>query len=259
MRTVMSKDGTPIAFVQSGQGPALILVVGAFNDRSTGLPLAAVLSEHFTVFNYDRRGRGMSGDTAPYAIEREIEDIDALITEAGGSASEFGYSSGAILALMAAARGLPITKLALYDPPFMADAESSRRFKDLVGQLAALIASDRRGEAVELFQTKALGMPADVVAQLRQAPFWPALEDVAHTLVYESTILGDMPTLAERMGSIPVSTLVISGGEIQVRMLHAAQAVADALPNAEYRSLSGQTHDIIPEVLAPVLEEFFKG
>ncbi|OLE35075.1 MAG: hypothetical protein AUG48_11800 [Actinobacteria bacterium 13_1_20CM_3_68_9] len=226
MRTVMSKDGTPIAFDQSGQGPALILVVGAFNDRSTGLPLAAVLSEHFTVFNYDRRGRGMSGDTAPYAIEREIDDIDALITEAGGSASVFGYSSGAILVLMAAARGLTITKMALYDPPFMVDAESSRRFKDLVGQLAALIASDRRGEAA---------------------------------LVYESTILGDMPTLAERMGSIPVSTLVISGGEIQVRMLHAAQAVADALPNADYRSLSGQTHDINPEVVAPVLEEFFKG
>jgi pimeloyl-ACP methyl ester carboxylesterase len=259
MRTVISKDGTPIAFDQSGQGPALILVVGAFNDRSTGRPLAALLSEHFTAFNYDRRGRGMSGDTAPYAIEREIEDIDALITEAGGSASVFGYSSGAILALMAAARGLSITKLALYDPPFMVDAESSRRFKDLVGQLATLIASDRRGEAVELFQTKALGMPADVVARLRQAPFWPALEDVAHTLVYESTILGDMPSLDERMGSIPVSTLVISGGEVQARMLHAAQVVADALPNAEYRSLSGQTHDINPEVLAPILKEFLKG
>ena len=259
MRKVISKDGTPIAFDQSGQGPPIILVVGVFNDSSTGAPLAAQLSEHFTVFNYDRRGRGMSGDTAPYAIEREIDDIDALITEAGGSASVFGYSSGAILVLMAAARGLTITKMALYDPPFMVDAESSRRFKDLVGQLAALIASDRRGEAVELFQTKALGMPADVVAQLRQAPFWPALEDVAHTLVYESTILGDMPTLAERMGAIPVSTLVISGGEVQPRMLHAAQAVADALPNADYHSLSGQTHDIIPEVLAPVLEEFFKG
>jgi len=259
MEKVLSKDGTPIAFDRSGEGPPIILVVGAFNDRSTGRPLAALLSEHCTVFNYDRRGRGMSGDTAPYAIEREIDDIDALITEAGGSASVFGYSSGAILVLMAAARGLTITKMALYDPPFMVDAESSRRFKDLVGQLAALIASDGRGEAVELFQTKALGMPADVVAQLRQAPFWPALEDVAHTLVYESTILGDMPTLAERMGSIPVSTLVISGGEIQVRMLHAAQAVADALPNADYRSLSGQTHDINPEVVAPVLEEFFKG
>jgi pimeloyl-ACP methyl ester carboxylesterase len=257
MRKVISKDGTPIAFDQSGEGSPIILVVGAFNDHSTGAPLAATLSEHFTVFNYDRRGRGTSGDTVPYAVEREIEDIEALITEAGGSASVFGYSSGAILALMAAARDLTITKLALYDPPFLVDAQSSRRFKDLVGQLTELIASDHRGEAVELFQTKALGMPAEVVTQLRQAPFWPALENIAHTLVYESTLLGDMSALAEQMVSIPVSTLVISGGEIQGRMLQAAQAVADALPNAEYRSLSGQTNDIEPSVLAPVLETFF--
>lgn len=257
MRKVISKDGTPIAFDQSGEGPPIILVVGAFNTSSTGAPLAATLSEHFTVFNYDRRGRGASGDTAPYAIEREIEDLDALITEAGGSASVFGYSSGAILALMAA-RGLTITKLALYDPTFLVDAQSTRRFKDLAGQLAELIASDQRGEAVERFQTQALGMPASVVAQLRQAPFWPALEDIAHTLVYESTLLGDMPTLAERMASILVPTLVISGSENQARMLQAAQALADALPNAEYRSLEGQTHDIVPAVLAPVLVEFFK-
>src|SRR5258708_2601503 len=142
MRKVISKDGTPIAFDQSGEGPPLILVVGAYNDRSTGTPLAATLSEHFTVFNYDRRGRGESGDTTPYAIEREIEDLAALIPEAGGSSSVFGYSSAAILALMAAARGLTITNLALYDPPFLVDAKTARRFKALVGQLAELIASD---------------------------------------------------------------------------------------------------------------------
>src|SRR5260370_3543008 len=148
MRKVISKDGTPIAFDQSGEGPPIILVVGAFTTSSTGAPLAAQLSKHFTVFNYDRRGRGASGDTVPYAIEREIEDIDALITEAGESAFVFGYSSGAILALMAAARGLPITELAVDDPPFLVDSESSRRFKDLVGQLAALVGSRHRGDAV---------------------------------------------------------------------------------------------------------------
>nr|HET6904722.1 alpha/beta hydrolase [Ktedonobacteraceae bacterium] len=257
MRTIISKDGTPIAFDQSGEGTPIILVVGAFNERSTGAALAASLSNHFTVFNYDRRGRGASGDTVPYATLRELEDLDVLITEAGGSASVFGYSSGAILALMAAARGLPITKLALYDPTFFGDAKTTQRFKDLVGQLTELIASDRRGEAVELFQTQALGMPTSVVAQLRQAPFWPALEAIAHTLVYESTILGDMDILAEQLPSITVKTLVISGGEGQARMLQAAQAVADALPSASYRSLSGQTHDLVPAVLAPVLEEFF--
>ena len=258
MKKVISKDGTPIAFDRSGEGPPIILVVGAFNERATGAPLAALLAEHFTIFNYDRRGRGMSGDTVPYAIEREIEDLEVLITEAGGSARVFGYSSGAILALMAAARGLTITKLALYDPPFLVDTESSRRFKELVGQLTELIASGRRGEAVALFQTQAVGIPAEVVTQLRQAPFWPALEAIAHTLVYEATLLDDMPKLSERMASIPVSTLVINGGENQVRLLHAAQAIAEGLPNAEYRSLAGQTHDINPEVLAPVLEKFFK-
>jgi pimeloyl-ACP methyl ester carboxylesterase len=256
MRTVISKDGTPIAFDQSGEGPPIILVVGAFNERSTGAPLAVQLSKHFTVFNDDRRGRGASGDTVPYAIERELEDLDALITEAGGSASVFGYSSGAILALMAA-RSLPITKLACYDPPFFGDAQSSQRFKDLVGQLAELIASGHRGEAVELFQTQALGMPAHVVAQMRQAPFWPALEAIAPTLVYESTLLGDMDVLAKQLPSITVKTLVISGGKIQARMLPAARAVADALPTASYRVLEGQTHDLVPAVLAPVLEEFF--
>jgi pimeloyl-ACP methyl ester carboxylesterase len=257
MRTVISKDGTPIAFDQPGEGPPIILVVGAFNERSTGAPLAATLSKHFTVFNYDRRGRGASGDTVPYATLREIEDLDAIITEAGGQAAVFGYSSGAILALMAAARGLAITKLALYDPTFFGDAESSRRFKALVDQLAELVASDHRGEAVELFQRSALGMPAHVVTQLRQAPFWPALEAIAHTLVYESTILGDMPQLSEQLPSITVPTLVISGGEIQGRMRESAQAVAEALPTASYRSLPGQTHDIVPAVLAPVLEAFF--
>jgi pimeloyl-ACP methyl ester carboxylesterase len=259
MKTVISEDGTPIAFDQSGEGPPIILVVGAFNERLTGAPLAAQLSKRFTVFNYDRRGRGASGDTVPYATLREIEDLDVLITEAGGQAAVFGYSSGAILALMAAARGLPITKLACYDPPFLVDAKTTRRFKELVGQLAELIASDRRGEAVELFQTQALGMPTSVVAQLRQAPFWPELEAIAHTLVYESTILGDMDVLAEQLPSITVKTLVISAGEVQARLRQAAQVVAAALPTASYRSLEGQTHDLVPAVLAPVLEEFFKG
>src|SRR5215510_5602535 len=114
---VISKDGTTIAFEKSGKGPAIILVVGAFNDRATGAPLAQFLERHFTVFNYDRRGRGESGDTGPYAIEREIEDLDTLIAQAGRSAFVFGYSSGATLALRAAAYGLAISQLALYEPP----------------------------------------------------------------------------------------------------------------------------------------------
>jgi len=257
MRKVLSKDGTPIAFDQSGEGPPIILVVGAFNDRSTGAPLAAQLSEHFTVFNYDRRGRGASGDRMPYAIEREIEDLAALITEAGGSSSVFGYSSGAVLALKAAASGLAISRLALYEPPFLLDDGFPKLARDVSARLTELIASGRRGEGVELFQTEMVGIPAEIVAQLRHAPFRPALETIAHTLVYEATLLSDLPVLAEQLPSITVPTLVISGGNSQAKMGSAAQTLAAAHPAAQHRSLEGQTHDIVPAVLAPVLEEFF--
>ncbi len=250
MGTVTSNDGTRIAFDQSGPGPAIILVVGAFNDRSTAAPLSRFLERHFSVFNYDRRGRGESGDTAPYAIEREIEDLDALIAHAGGKACVFGYSSGAILALRAAAHGLAISQLAFYEPP-----PTGAKAGQLAPQLTELIAAGRRGDAVELFQTEAVGIPAAVVAQMRNAPFRPALETMAHTLVYESTILKSLPT--ELIASVRVPTLVIDGEESQEVMRQAAQSLADALPDGRYRTLEGQGHDIVPAVVAPVLEEFF--
>jgi pimeloyl-ACP methyl ester carboxylesterase len=259
MNTVNSKDGTPIAFDRSGEGAPIILVVGAFNDRSTGAPLAATLSAHFTVFNYDRRGRGASGDSTLYAIEREIEDLAALLDEAGGSASVFGYSSGAILALKAAARGLTLSRLALYEPPFLLEDGFPKLAQEISVQLTELLSSGRRGDAVELYQTELVGIPAQIVAQMRQAPFRPALENIANTLVYDATLTGDMGVLAEQLPSISVPTLVISGGNSQARMRSAAQTLAGALPNAQHRSLSGQTHDIVAEVLAPVLEAFFKG
>ncbi|MBV9231923.1 MAG: alpha/beta hydrolase [Chloroflexi bacterium] len=257
MKKVLSKDGTPIAFDQSGEGPPIILVVGAFNTNSTGAPLAAQLSKHFTVFNYDRRGRGESGDTLPFAIEREIEDIDALITEAGGSASVFGYSSGALLTLKAAASGLAISRLALYDPTFLVDDGTPQRAQDVLVRLTELISSGRRGDAVELYQTELVGIPPEIVAQLRHAPFRPALEDIAHTLVYDTALLADMPVLAQQLPSITASTLVISGENSPAKVHSAAQTLADALPTAQYRSLEGQTHDLVPAVLAPVLQEFF--
>jgi pimeloyl-ACP methyl ester carboxylesterase len=250
MEKVISNDGTTIAFDQSGEGLAIILVVGAFNDRATGAPLARFLERHFTVFNYDRRGRGESGDTAPYAIEREIEDLDALIAQAGGSAFVFGYSSGATLALRAAAHGLAISKLALYDPP-----PSGSRAGQIAPQLAELVAADRRGDAVELFQTEAVGIPAAVVAQMRNAPFRPYLEKIAHTLVYDSTILGALPD--GLLASIRVPTFVLDGEESPAAVRHAAQTLAEALPGGRYRTLKGQGHDIDPAVIGPVLEEFF--
>src|SRR5258708_9846771 len=164
MKKVLSKDGTPIAFDQSGHGPAVILVTGAIARRSEAASLAAHLSPDFTVFAYDRRGRGESGDTAAYAVEREVEDLDALITEAGGSAFVFGHSSGAVLALEAA-RLLPtkITKLAVYEPPFIIDDSRPPAPEDYVPHLNELVSSGRRGEVVEYFMTEAVGVPAEMV------------------------------------------------------------------------------------------------
>lgn len=259
MRKVTSKDGTPIAFDRSGEGAAIILVGGAFQHRLIDprtAQLAALLAPHFTVFHYDRRGRGDSGDTAPYAVEREVEDLEALIKEAGGSAFVYGMSSGAALALEAAARGLAITKLALYEPPFMVD-DSRPRPPNLATQYTELTSSGRHGDAVELFMTKAVGMPVEAVAQMRNTPMWPALEAVAHTLAYDATIMGDGSLPTERAASVTVPTLVMDGGASPAWMRTAVQALTDALPNAQRRSLEGQTHDVAPEALAPVLEEFF--
>lgn len=259
MRTTVSADGTRIAFDQAGDGPPVILVLGAFNDRSTGAPLAKALESRFTVLNYDRRGRGASGDTQPYAVEREVEDLDALIREAGGAARVFGYSSGGTLALEAASRGLNITQLAIYEAPFMVGDDVPRPPKDLVLQLAKLVASGNRGEAVELFQTRLVGIPEQVVIQLRNAPFRPALEATAHTLVYEATIVGDLELPVGRLSSIKTPTLVVYGGESPAFMGNGAMALAKALPDGRVRALDGQNHDIVPPALAPILLEFFSA
>src|SRR5258708_22891038 len=181
MKKIHSQDGTPIAFNQSGQGPAIMLVLGAFNDQASGAPLAAHLSERFTVFTYDRRGRGDSGDTAPYAVDREIEDLEALIKEAGGSASVFGYSSGATLSLKAAARGLAITKLALYEPPLIVDDSRPRPPQDLAAQISELVLAGRRGEAVELFHPKGVGLPLRKPVPVVHAALPPTPEKIGHT------------------------------------------------------------------------------
>jgi pimeloyl-ACP methyl ester carboxylesterase len=257
MEAVLSADGTRIAFDRLGSGPPLILVVGAFNTRTTTAPLADALQEAFTVLNYDRRGRGDSGDTAPYAVDREMDDLEALITEAGGAAAVFGYSSGANLALQAAARGLAISELALYEPPFLIDGTShTRPPADLVERLTELIAAGRRGDAVELFQTKVVGIPTEIVAQLRHAPFRPALEDLAHTLIYEAMILGDFSLSSSLLASIQTPTVVIEGEMSPPVMRAAAAAVAESLPNGRLRTLAGETHDISPGPTAAVLKQF---
>jgi pimeloyl-ACP methyl ester carboxylesterase len=250
MEKIISKDGTDIAFDRFGHGPAVVLVVGAFNDRSTGAPLAEVLASRFAVLSYDRRGRGASGDRSPYAIAREIEDLEAVIGAAGGSASIVGYSSGAVLAMKAAAQGLPIPRLALYDTPPPQPASHA-------AELAALVASGRRGDAVEYFQRRLVGIPEEVILQLRHAPFRRALEAMAHTLVYDATIMGEAALSPEETAAVRMPTLAIAGGAGAPIMHDVAEALARTLPNARTLKLEGATHDIAPGMLGPVLEAFF--
>jgi pimeloyl-ACP methyl ester carboxylesterase len=262
MSEVLSGDGTVIAFDRSGNGPPVIFVDGAFMHRSFGQlrRLGALLATRFTAINYDRRGRGESADTAPYAVQREVEDLDALIAEAGGSAFVFGISSGAALALEAAASGLSIRKLALYEPPFIVDDSRSPIPNDFVTKLKELTSSGRRGQAVELFLTKGVDEPPGAVAATRTLPIWARLEAVAHTLTYDATIMGGDNSLpAERLARVTATTLVIDGAASPSWMHNAAQATKAALPDAQQRTLEGQAHDVAPEALAPVLEEFFGG
>src|SRR5712671_4197438 len=216
MKTVLSADGTTIAFDQSGQGPSLILVAGALCARLSwsGPQLSKLLAPHFTVYNYDRRGRGESGDTMPYAVAREIEDIEALIDEAGGSAYLYGHSSGAALALEAALRlGNTVKKLAMYEAPYNDDAEAQRAWKQYIKQLTEALAADRRGDAVALFM-ELVGMPADQIEAMRHAPAWPMFEALAPTLAYDhSAILGaDASVPTGRAALVTAPALVMYGG-----------------------------------------------
>jgi pimeloyl-ACP methyl ester carboxylesterase len=262
MERVASKDGTTIAFDRSGEGPPIVLVGGALADRSAAAELAAHLAPRFTVIAFDRRGRGDSGEAAPYAVEREVEDIEALIAAAGGQAFVFGHSSGAVLSLEAA-RTTPslITKLALYEPPFIVDDSRAPLPADYVTHLDDLVSRGRRGDAVEYFMTTGPGVPAEVVAGMRHEPFWSSLESTAHTLAYDGTIMGDTmggsPAPLRRWASVGVPTLVMDGGASPDWQRHAVRALVDVLPDARQRTLEGQDHGPDPEVLAPALVEFF--
>ncbi len=256
MDTVTSRDGTTIAFERMGEGPPVVLVCGGSVDRMSNARLAQILASDFTVFNYDRRGRGDSGDTQPYAIEREVEDIEAVVDEAGGSAFVWGSSSGAVLALIAAASGLQFTKLALWEPPFVPEG-SPRPPEDQVAQYETMVAEGRRGDAVEYFMSKVVGMPPEFVAGARAQPWWGATEALAHTLAYDARIMGDYTIPTERAASVKIPTLVIAGGADYPWMRDTATALAAALADGQTRFLEGQGHDVDPSVLAPVLKEFF--
>jgi hypothetical protein len=260
MDTVTSSDGTTIAFDRLGKGRPVILVGGGPTDRSANAPLAELLSEHFTVINYDRRGRGDSGDTAPYAAEREVEDLEALIKGAGASACVYGTSSGAAFALLAAARGLALAKLALWEPPFIVDDSRPPVPADYKSQLSEMVSSGRRGDALEFFFTQIVGLPPEFVAPMRGSPSWASMEAVAHAIVYEADIMGDYSLPAERVASVTVPTLVLDGGQAAWPWVrNGVRSVVDALPDAHHRTLDGQPHNVAPDAIAPVLQEFLGG
>lgn len=261
MNTVTSADGTRIAYERSGEGPALILVGGALSDRTAAASLAELLAPSFSVVACDRRGRGDSGDTPPYAPEREIDDLAVLIEAVGGPAMVYGHSSGAVLALEAAAHGLPISKLALYEPPFIVDDTRPALPDDYAATLEGFIAAVRPGDALEYFLTKGVGLPPGAVAGMRNEPMWPAMERLAHTLAYDSRIMGGTmsghPLPADRWTSVTIPVLVLDGGASPKWQRNAARSLAEVLPNAEYQTLEGQTHGADRHVLSSALAGFF--
>lgn len=259
MKNVISKDGTSIAYDQIGSGFPLILVDGALCSRAFGpMPkLAKLLADNFTVINYDRRGRNESGDNKPYAPEREIEDIEALINAVGGSAFVAGISSGAALTIASAAHGLNIPKIALYEPPFMVDDGGHHPPADSEGQLKTMIAENRRGDAVKFFMKDMVGLPGIFTFIMKLTPIWPKLKGVAHTLPYDAAVMGDFSLPEKKAASVKTPTLISGGDKSQVSLQHAVKRLAEVMPNSQLQILKGQTHNVSEKVLAPVLIEFF--
>jgi pimeloyl-ACP methyl ester carboxylesterase len=259
METVTSNDGTPIAYDRLGSGPPVALVCGGSVDRQANAGYAQLLAAHFTVFNFDRRGRGDSGDTPPYTIDREIEDIAAVIEAAGDSAGLWGSSSGGALALLATASGLPVSKLAVWEPPYFVDDRFTPPPADTASTYRRLVSEGRRGEAVEFFMGEVVGMPPEFVAWARTQPFWEGQERIAHTLAYDAEIMGDYSLPADRIAAIAVPTLVLTGGSSMPFMAPAAEAIVNLIPGARHVVLEGQDHNVAPEVLVPALRDFFGG
>lgn len=259
--TVTSKDGTKIAYDKMGQGQPIILLNGALADRTAGHPLAKLLAPTFTVYCFDRRGRGNSSDTPPYSVKKEVEDIEALLHAAGGSAYLYGSSSGAALALEAALQlGGKVKKLAMYEAPYDSSQASAKSWQEYKVKLTELLAAGKRGDAA-LYFMKFAGVPEGMIEELRRSPAWPSVEAMAPTLVYDNAVLGeDRRPPIERAASVTVPTLVMDGSESLKPMPFVratAEALAKAIPKARHQVLEGQMHVVKPDAMAPVLTKFF--
>ncbi len=266
MSTVHSKDGTRIAYDVRGTGQALVIVDGATAYRGTdptNEQLAELLADEFRTYTYDRRGRGESTDTAPYATQRELEDLAAVIADAGAPAVVFAWSSGGLLALDAAAAGVPIEKLVVFEPPVIADDSRPPAPADYVERLDRAVAEGRPGDAVELFLTAAAGLPAEAVAGIRQSPYWPVLEAVAPTIGYDGRFWAGVnqgrPVPVQRWAGISVPTLILYGNDTEPWLRAGAQAVTQAVPGASLAAVKGQQHTATADALAPAIRRFVFG
>jgi pimeloyl-ACP methyl ester carboxylesterase len=249
-----SSDGTRIAFEKAGNGPALVIVGGALSHRTGGKPLADKLMERFTVYTYDRRGRGESGDTKPYAVDRELEDLGALIERAGGKAHVYGVSSGAALSLQAAAKLGPakVPKLAIYEPPY---GQEERDFTEQKERVNQLIETGKPGDAAAFFLS-AVGMPPQALENMKRSPDWEGIRKMDFTLAYDYAVLGN-GAVPETVKLVSVPTLVMDG-EKSMDFIHpTADRIAELVPNAQRKTIKGQTHQAAPEAVAPVLIAFF--
>ena len=263
MQTVTSSDGTRIAYDRYGEGPAVILVAGALGYRSFKkiVRFAELLSERCTVINYDRRGRGDSGEAGPFSVQREIEDIAALIETLGGRASLWGFSSGGGLALRAAGAGVGVERVAVYEAPFIVDREGRVPAADYGPRLDQLVAAGDRSGAVKHFMRGAIGIPAPIVAMMPLMPMWKGLKSAAMTLPYDLAAMGEHNMRGEPLdpaewASVTGPALIVYGAKSPINLRHGSRAIAEVLPNAELRELEGMNHNFSNEVLAPVLAEF---
>jgi pimeloyl-ACP methyl ester carboxylesterase len=263
MDTAVSADGTSIVFERVGEGPPVVLVGGAFIDRTGMGALAALLAPRFTACTYDRRGRGDSGDTPPYAPERELEDLAAVLAALGEPAFVFGHSSAAALALDAAASGQPMRKLALYEPPFITSDGRPPVPADLADRIIALTEAGCQGEAVAHFLTVIAQTPAHVLAEVRDSPLWPGMEALAHTLVYDLAVMGGRmsgaPLPAGCVSSVSVPVLVMDGGNSPAWQRQSVRELAAMLPRPTCVTIPKAEHALIPGAVAPVLAEFLLG
>lgn len=264
MHTVTSNDGSTIAYDREGSGPAVILVAGALGYRKFKKTeeLVGLLADRCTVINYDRRGRGDSTEAGPFAVEREIEDIEALVKAEGGSASIWGWSSGGALALRAAAAGIGIDRVSVYEVPFIVNPGHDRPTRDYGERLDELVAADDRNGAVKHFMRNAVGVPAPFVAVMRLTPMWKGLRSTAHTLPYDWAALGKhtmygAPLDAAEWAGVSMPTQVVYGEKSPEVLQEGSRALAEVLPNAELRELPGVSHNLKMKRLAPVLAEFF--